>query len=74
MIDFFKRLLSKVNFDSENENLNKINKIIYGVIILCAIAFIGLIIFFVIKQWPNFVDSVTYNWNESKTILNGFNK
>lgn len=74
MIEFFKNLLSKVNFKSDNEDLNKLNKIIYSVIILSAIVFIGLIIYFVIKQFPNFIEAVRYNWNESKSILNGFNK
>lgn len=74
MIEFFKNLLSKINFKSENEEINKLNKIIYSIIILCAIVFIGFIIYFVIKQWPNFVESVRYNWNNSKSMLNNLTK
>ena len=74
MIDFFKNLLSKVNFKSDNEQINKYNKIIYSLIILSAIFFIGLIIYFVIKMFPTFMESIQYNWNESKSILNNFNK
>ena len=64
MIEFFKNLLSKINFKSDNEDLNKLNKIIYSVLILCAILFIGFIVYFVIRQWPDFVESVRENWND----------
>lgn len=74
MIEFLKSIFKKANFKSENEELNKLNKIIYSVIILCAILFIGFIVYFIIKQWPNFVTAVKYNWNESKSILNDFTK
>lgn len=74
MIEFFKNLLSKINFKSDNEDLNKLNKIIYSILILCAILFIGFIIYFVIRQWPDFVEAVKENWNDSKSILEGFSK
>lgn len=74
MIEFFKNLLSKINFKSDNEDLNKLNKIIYSVLILCAILFIGFIVYFVIRQWPDFVEAVRENWNDSKSILEGFSK
>ena len=74
MIEFLKNLLAKVNFKSENEDLNKLNKIIYFVIILCGVIFIGMLVYFFIKQWPTFVDAVRYNWNDSKSILNGFHQ
>jgi len=74
MIEFFKNLLSKINFKSDNEDLNKLNKIIYSVLILCAILFIGFIVYFVIRQWPDFVEAVKENWNDSKSILEGFSK
>ena len=70
MIEFFKTLLSKINFKSDNEEVNKLNKIIYSVIILCAIAFIITLIYFVIKAWPSFMENVRYNWNESKSMFN----
>lgn len=74
MIEFFKNLLSKINFKSDNEDLNKLNKIIYSILILCAILFIGFIVYFVIRQWPDFVEAVKENWNDSKSILEGFSK
>lgn len=74
MIEFFKNLLSKINFKSDNEDLNKLNKIIYSILILCAILFIGFIVYFVIRQWPDFVEAVKENWNNSKSILEGFSK
>lgn len=74
MIEFFKHLLSKINFKSDNEDLNKLNKIIYSILILCAIIFIGFIVYFVIRQWPDFVEAVKENWNNSKSILEGFSK
>lgn len=74
MIEFFKHLLSKVNFKSDNEDLNKLNKIIYSILILCAIIFIGFIVYFVIRQWPDFVEAVKENWNNSKSILEDFSK
>lgn len=74
MIEFFKNLLSKINFKSDNEDLNKLNKIIYSVLILCAILFIGFIVYFVIRQWPDFVEAIKENWNDSKSILEGFSK
>ncbi len=64
MIEFFKHLLSKINFKSDNEDLNKLNKIIYSILILCAILFIGFIVYFVIRQWPDFVEAVKENWND----------
>lgn len=72
MIEFLKSILKKINFKSDNEELNKYNKLIYSIIILCAIVFIGLILYFVIKQWPSFIEAVRYNWNDSKSILNNF--
>lgn len=71
MIEFLKNILKKVNFKSDNEELNKYNKIIYSIIIICAILFVGFILFFVIKQFPFFWDSVITYWNESKSMLNG---
>ena len=72
MIEFLKNIFKKMNFKSNDEDLNKYNKMIYSVIILCAILFVGFMIYFVIKQWPNFIDAVRYNWNDSKSILNNF--
>lgn len=74
MIEFFKHLLSKINFKSDNEDLNKLNKIIYSILILCAIIFIGFIVYFVIRQWPDFAEAIKENWNNSKSILEGFSK
>lgn len=74
MIQFFKTLLSKINFKSDNEEINKLNKIVYSAIILCAIIFIGFIVYFLVKQWPNLIESIRYNWNESKSIFKGFSK
>ena len=74
MIEFFKTLLSKLKSKSDNEEINKLNKIIYSVIILCAIVFVGFIVYFVIKQLPSFIESVRYNWNNSKSMLNNFSK
>lgn len=71
MIEFLKSILSKVNFKSDNKELNKYNKIIYSIIFLCAIIFVGFIIYFVIREFPTFIDNVKYNWNESKYLLNG---
>jgi len=72
MIEFLKNILKNVNFKSNNEELNNFNKVIYSIIILCAVVFIGAIVFFSIKNLPSFIDAVRYNWNESKTMLNGF--
>lgn len=69
MIEFLKSILKKVNFKSDNKEVNKFNKIIYSIIILCAICFIGLLLYFVIKQFPTFIDTVRTNWNDSKSIL-----
>lgn len=74
MIEFLRSLFRKLNFKSDNEKLNNYNKIIYFVIILCTLVFIGLIVFFVIKQWPSFIEAVRYHWNDSKSILNRFNQ
>lgn len=76
MIEFLKSILKKVNFKSDNEEINKYNKIIYSVIILCAICFVGLIVYFVIKELPIFIDSVITSWNDSKSIfdLKNFHK
>ncbi len=74
MIQFFKTLLSKINFKSDNEEINKLNKIIYSVILLCAIIFIVFMIYFLVKQWPNLAEAIRYHWNESKSVLNGFSK
>ncbi len=73
MIQFFKTLLSKINFKTDNPEINKLNKFIYFSIILSIFIFIGLILYFIIKQWPSFIEAVRYHWNESKTILNNFN-
>jgi len=69
MIKFLKNLLKKVNFKSDNENINKYNKIIYTIIILCAIAFIGVIIYFVVKNWPDFIQAIQDGWEDSKEML-----
>ena len=73
MIDFFKTLFSKINFNSDNEEVNKLNKIIYSVIIICTIIFIGIIIYFVIKAFPKFMESIQYNWNEAKSTFKNLN-
>ncbi len=64
MIEFLKNLLKCVNFKTDNEEVNKYNKIIYTVIILCAVIFIGVIIYFIVKYWPNFWEIVQYNWQD----------
>ena len=69
MIEFLKSIFKNVNFKSKDEELNKANKIIYSVIILCTIVFIGIIIFFLIKFFPTFIDSVQYNWNNAKSMF-----
>lgn len=69
MIEFLKTILKKVNFKSDNEDVNKYNKIIYSVIILCAICFVGLILYFIIREFPIFMDHIRTDWNDSKSIL-----
>ncbi len=69
MIEFLKTLLKKVNFKSDDKELNKYNKLIYSIIILCTIVFIGLLIFFAIQQFPSFIEAVRYHWNDSKSIF-----
>lgn len=69
MFEFLKSLFKKVNFKSDNEEVNKLNKIIYSVILLCAILFVILLIYFVIKALPSFIDNFRTNLNDSKSIL-----
>lgn len=71
MIEFFKTLLSKINFHSDNKTVNQLNKIIYSVILLCAVIFIGFILYFIIQKWPDFLEALKYNWNETKSMLHG---
>ncbi len=70
MIEFFKHLLYRIKSKSENEAFDKFSKFIYSLIILCAIIFVGFILYFIVKQWPNIVASIQYNWNHFKSILN----
>lgn len=72
MIEFLKRLLSDIDFKSDDKKENKYKKIIYLAILLCAVAFIGLIIYFVIQQLPVFIEGIKEGYNNSKSILNGF--
>ena len=65
MIEFLKNIIRKINSKSDNEELNKYNKIIYGAIILCAIFFAIFILVFIVKNWSNFIGSVQTNWNDS---------
>lgn len=74
MIEFLKNIFKKTNFKSDNEELNKYNKIIYSIIFLCAILFIGFIIYYVIVQLPDFIEHIKEAWNNSKSVLNGFHK
>ena len=72
MIDFlkgiFSDLLSLLKNDDNNEE-NKIKKIIYIAIILCAIFFIGLLIFYASKAIPGFVNGVQENYYNQKSLL-----
>ena len=70
MFEFLKNLLKAVNFKTNNEEVNKYNKIIYSIIVLCAVCFIGVIAYFVVKHWPDFIEIVQENWNDSKAIFN----
>ena len=74
MIEFLKNIIKKTNFKSENENLNKYNKIIYSIILFCAVCFIGFIVYCVIIGFPDFAEHVKEAWNNSKSVLNGFHK
>jgi hypothetical protein len=73
MIEFLKTVLKNVNFNSKNKQLNTFNKIIYSIIILCALYFIGSLIFLIIKNFPKIIDSIIYNWNNAKSIFIRFN-
>lgn len=70
MFEFLKNLLKSVNFKTNNKEINQYNKIIYSVIVLCAVCFIGAIVYFCIKHWPDFIEIVQENWNDSKAIFN----
>lgn len=70
MFEFLKNLLKAVNFKTSNEEVNKYNKMIYSIIVLCAVCFIGVIAYFVVKYWPDFIEIVQENWNDSKVIFN----
>lgn len=70
MIQFLKNLLKRVNFKSDNEEINNYNKIIYSIIIICAIIFMVFIAYFIIKQLPDFIQNIKNSWNDSKSILN----
>ncbi len=70
MIEFLKNLLKRVNFKTDNEEINRYNKIIYSVIIICAVIFVCAILYFIIRFWPDFVESIRYNWNDMKLFVN----
>lgn len=70
MIDFLKNVIKRLKYKSDNEEANKLNKIIYTAILVCAFIFICTIIYILIKNIPNFADSIQYEWNNSKKLLN----
>ncbi len=72
MIEFLKNIVKQLKFKSDNEELNKLNKLIYSLIILCAFVFIGFILYFAIRELPNLMEAIRYNWNDSKSVLDNF--
>lgn len=72
MIDFLKGIFSSLVSlfkNDDNKEENKIKKIIYIAIIMCAIFFIGLIIFYTIKALPGFLNGVQENYYDQKSFL-----
>ena len=72
MFEFLKGILSELVSmfkDNDKKEETKYKKIIYITIILCAIFFVGLIIFYIIKALPTFVSSIQENYNNSKSIF-----
>ena len=61
MVSLFK------NDDKKEET--KFRKIIYIAIIICAIFFIGLIIFYTIKALPGLINGVQENYYDQKSLL-----
>ena len=70
MIEFLKKLFKNTDFKTEDENKNKANKIVYSIIVIITIIFIGIIIYFLIKFIPGIIDSFQYNWNNTKELFN----
>ena len=72
MFEFLKNILSELislfKSDDKSEEA-KFKKIVYSIIILCAVIFIGLLIFYTIKAIPGFSNSVQENFNDSKQLL-----
>ena len=72
MFDFLKLILSELKNifkNDDNSKENKYKKIIYIAILVCAIIFIGTLIFYVIKALPSFTQSVQENYNDSKEFF-----
>ena len=72
MFEFLKNILSELisllKSDDKSEEA-KFKKIVYSIIIFCAVIFIGLLIFYTIKAIPGFSNSVQENFNDSKQLL-----
>ena len=72
MFDFLKLILSELKNilkNDDNSKENKYKKIVYIAILVCAIVFIGTIIFYVIRALPAFTQSVQENYNDSKELF-----
>lgn len=76
MFEFLKSILSELKtlFESEdNTNETKYKKIIYILILLFAICFIGILVFYVAKAIPNFTQSIQENYDNSKGLFENIN-
>ena len=72
MFDFLKSILSELISmfkDDDKSEETKYKKIIYIAIIVCAIIFIGILVFYVIKGIPDFSNSIQENYNDTKSIF-----
>ena len=79
MISFLKLLISGIRSEEENEkdknvdndkkNIKIYKKIIYLLIIFCAVFFVALIIYFCVKNLPSFIDTIKEAISESKYVI-----
>ena len=72
MFEFLKIILSELKNlfkQDDNSKESKYKKIIYILILVCAIVFLGIMIFYIIKAFPEFTQSVQENYNDSKEFL-----
>ena len=72
MFEFLKLILSELKDllkKDDNSKESKYKKIIYILILVCAIVFLGIMIFYIIKAFPAFTQSVQENYNDSKGFL-----